>query len=297
MNPSGVASSGGFGHAVEQLLAPRLGGRQLLLERLQLLLHPFELARAAPASAFPSPSAPRAAPRRAAARSRTAASASSSSSNSSAAPLRASAARSSSGSFACLAQVDHRAKNASSTCATPSSSTEGQTKSATSFTRSCAFATATPYARPVDELDVVLAVAERDGALAREAKVLREEVEPGRLRDVRRRELEEVRQRLRDVEAAVEARDHALLQPVEHLGIVDHDELRRRFVEPVEQVADGVQLEMLEVRVAASLRRDLGDVELVVDVAVESEALVVDRGDRLARELERDRDVPQPACR
>src|SRR6266545_2758166 len=41
-------------------------------------------------------------------------------------------------------QVDHRAKNASSTCATPSSSTGGQTKSASSLTRSCAFATATP---------------------------------------------------------------------------------------------------------------------------------------------------------
>ena len=43
-----------------------------------------------------------------------------------------------------LAQVDHRAKNASSTCATPSSSTDGQTKSAISLTCSCAFSTATP---------------------------------------------------------------------------------------------------------------------------------------------------------
>jgi hypothetical protein len=38
--------------------------------------------------------------------------------------------------------------------------------------------------RPVDELDVVLAVAECDRALAREAEVLGEEVEAGRLRDL-----------------------------------------------------------------------------------------------------------------
>ena len=44
------------------------------------------------------------------------------------------------------AEVDHarESRYASSTWATPSSSTEGQTKSARSFTRSCAFATATP---------------------------------------------------------------------------------------------------------------------------------------------------------
>ena len=48
------------------------------------------------------------------------------------------------GLLTCSPKVDHRAKNASSTCATPSSSTDGQTKSASSRTRSCAFATATP---------------------------------------------------------------------------------------------------------------------------------------------------------
>ena len=42
--------------------------------------------------------------------------------------------------------VDHRreCRKASITCATPSSSTGGHTKSATASTRSCAFATATP---------------------------------------------------------------------------------------------------------------------------------------------------------
>ena len=42
------------------------------------------------------------------------------------------------------ADVDHRAKNASTTCATPSSSTGGQTRSAIAFNRASAFATATP---------------------------------------------------------------------------------------------------------------------------------------------------------
>ena len=56
-----------------------------------------------------------------------------------------------------------------------------------------------------------------------------------------------------------------------------------------------MQIEVLEVGVLARLRRHLRDVELVVDVAVEAEAFRVDRGDRLARELERDRLVAQPA--
>ena len=54
-----------------------------------------------------------------------------------------------------------------------------------------------------------------------------------------------------------------------------------------------MQLEVLEVGVAARLRRDLGDVELVVDVAIQSEAFLLHRGDRLARERERDRDVEE----
>src|SRR5207253_10857537 len=53
-------------------------------------------------------------------------------------------------------------------------------------------------AGPLDELDVVLAVAERDRLFPRETDVLGDELEPGRLRHVRRRELEEVGQRLRD---------------------------------------------------------------------------------------------------
>src|SRR5437016_14161504 len=55
-----------------------------------------------------------------------------------------------------------------------------------------------------------------------------------------------------------------------------------------------MQLEVLEVRVSPCLRRDLSDIELVIDVAVQAEALVVKRADRLACQLEWNRNVPQP---
>jgi hypothetical protein len=54
---------------------------------------------------------------------------------------------------------------------------------------------------------------------------------------------------------------------------------------------------MLEVGVPARLRRDLGDVELIADVAVEREALFVNCGDHLASELERYRHVTEPPSR
>ena len=81
------------------------------------------------------------------------------------------------------------------------------------------------------------------------------------------------------------------------VGVVDDDELRRRALEPVEQVADLRDRQVLEVGVRASVLGHLGDVELVVDVAVEREALLLDGRDRLPRELERDRLVQQPLAR
>ena len=56
-----------------------------------------------------------------------------------------------------------------------------------------------------------------------------------------------------------------------------------------------MHLEVLERRVRLGGGRVLGDVELVVDVAVERVALGLHGGDRLARELERDRLVAQEA--
>ena len=55
-----------------------------------------------------------------------------------------------------------------------------------------------------------------------------------------------------------------------------------------------MQRDALEVGVGARMLGDRGDVEVVVDVAVEREALVLDCGDRLAGELERDRLVQEP---
>ncbi len=55
-----------------------------------------------------------------------------------------------------------------------------------------------------------------------------------------------------------------------------------------------MQLDALEARVALGLRRHPRDVELVVDVDVEPEPRGLDRVDRLAGELERDRLVQEP---
>ena len=107
-------------------------------------------------------------------------------------------------------------------------------------------------------------------------------------------ELEEVRQRLGDEQARAELLLHVDLQPVERLGIADGDELGRVGVEPRPEIADRVDLEVLEVGVRARFTCDPGHVELVVDVAVEVEVRVLDRGDRLERELARDRHMPQP---
>src|SRR5439155_14538853 len=152
-------------------------------------------------------------------------------------------------------------------------------------------------AGPLEQLDVVLAVAERDRLRAREAEQARQELESRPLRDVRMRELEEVRQRLRDVETAVEALLHAHLQIVELQRIADGDELRRRLVEPRKEVADRVDGELLEACIRLRLGSLAYNVELVVDVDVQREALRLDGGDRLARELERDRHVAQELAR
>ncbi len=148
-------------------------------------------------------------------------------------------------------------------------------------------------AGPVEELAVVLAVAARDGLRRGEAEPVGDELEPRALAHVRMRELEEVRQRLRDEEPAGEARLQLGLELVERLRVADGDELRRVVVQPLVQRADDVDLDPLEVGVRARLRRHLGDVQLVVDVAVDVEAGVDDGVDRLERDGARNRNVPQ----
>ena len=65
------------------------------------------------------------------------------------------------------AKVDHarESRSASSTEATPSSAAGGQIQSATAFTRGVRVLDRDPVAGPLDQLDVVLAVAERDRLL------------------------------------------------------------------------------------------------------------------------------------
>ena len=149
-------------------------------------------------------------------------------------------------------------------------------------------------ARPLEQLDVVLAVAERDRLLRREAEVAGQKVEARALRHARRRELEEVRQRLRDVQPLAEALPQPRRELVERGRVADADELRRVAVEPRDKVADGMDREVLEARVSLRLGRHARDVELVVDVDVRLVALGADRFERLAREPELDRHVPQP---
>src|SRR5205823_12382432 len=134
---------------------------------------------------------------------------------------------------------------------------------------------------------------ERDGRRGREAEPLRDELQAGTLRDVPMRELEEDRQRLRDVEATCEGRTKLAAQLVQLVRIAGHDELRRRLVEPLQQIADLVQLDVLKACVLLRVPRHMRDVKLVVDVAVERPAALLDCVDRVARELERDRDVAQ----
>ena len=86
-------------------------------------------------------------------------------------------------------------------------------------------------AGPVEQLAVVLAVAARDRLLRPEAEPVGDEREAAALAHVRVRELEEVRQRLGDEEAAREARLQLGLELVERVGIADGDELRRVAVE------------------------------------------------------------------
>ena len=107
-------------------------------------------------------------------------------------------------------------------------------------------------ARPVEQLEVVLAVPERDRLRGGEAEVLGDEREPAPLRDPRARELEEVGERLGDEEPVAEALDEAGPELVERVRVVDDDELRRRPLEPAEQVAHRRDREVLEVRVRAA---------------------------------------------
>ena len=107
----------------------------------------------------------------------------------------------------CL-EVDHASDSryASITVATPSSSALGQTQSARSRSSGLRVLDRDPEAGFVDQLDVVLAVAERDDAIERDAEPLGDERDARSLRDGRVAELEQVGKRRRQEEPVAEGR-------------------------------------------------------------------------------------------
>ena len=119
------------------------------------------------------------------------------------------------------------------------------------------------------------------------AEPLAHELERRALAHAGQGELEEDRKRLGDEGAAVESRPQLDLEAVERLRLADHDDLRRRPVEPREEVADGVRLEPRVRRVGHRLVVQRLDVELVIDVDVHVEAGGVHRLDHLVRERAR----------
>ena len=147
---------------------------------------------------------------------------------------------------------------------------------------------------PRDQVEVVLAVADRDRPFSCEPEPLRQNLERGGLRDALGRELEEERQRLRHEEPPGELLSHRDPELVQRRRFPDADELRRRLLEPRSELADHVQRDPLERRVALGLRRRALHVQLVVDVDVEPEAGRLDGRDCLAREPELDRMVEDP---
>jgi hypothetical protein len=150
-----------------------------------------------------------------------------------------------------------------------------------------------PEAGRVEELHVVLAVSERDHAVEVEPEHRTHEGEPGSLRHARISDLEHVRQRRREERTAVEP----ALELGADLGqdgrLRDGDELRRRPLEPCEEVADRDDRQTLEDGVPARVLALLGDVELVVDVDVRRDADGCQRRDRLPRDLQCERLVEE----
>src|SRR5687767_10789620 len=89
---------------------------------------------------------------------------------------------------------------------------------------------------------------------------------------------------------------HLGLEPVERFRLADRDELRRRLFQPREQISDLMHGYALERCVAIGLRCRARDVELIVDVAIHGETLLLEAGNRLTRQSEWDRLVPQEAA-
>ena len=139
---------------------------------------------------------------------------------------------------------------------TPSSEAGGHTQSATAFTRACAFSTAIAVAGPLDEVEVVLAVAERDRPLTREAEPLARGTRapsPSRRRAVANSRkfgsdfVTQSRPPKRVAHAARRATSSSSGSPTQTIFVGGS-------VEPRADVADRVERDLLEVRVRLGLR-------------------------------------------
>ena len=208
VSPSGDESSGGFGSSVSAASRAASGLRRAPARPAGAAPSRRAAPRAAPATASPSASSATRSSSTRGTSSRQRSSAASQASNASAAPLRARRRRYSSGVVAGCAGVDHDSEctKASSRAATPSSSTERDDEVGAGEDLGVRVRDGDREAGPVEQLAVVLAVAAGDRLRRAEAEPVGDELEPRALAHVRVRELEEVRQRLRDEEASGEAR-------------------------------------------------------------------------------------------
>ena len=273
---------------VEQRVALGLGGGELLLGRAQLLLHAVQLLELLRASACPSASAGRAARRpagraRASARRRRAARR-----TRSAAPLRASAARKRVGVGACCAEVDHRAESK-----VPARRLEHLRDALLGRGRAdpvghrlhplVRVLDRDAVAGPLDQLDVVLAVAERDRLLAREAEMLgRGSRGPSPSSRPRVANSRKYGSDFVMCIRAAEALAHPHAEPVELDRVADADELRRRLGQPRARGRRPRGRSRCWKSAYASASGVIArDVELVADVDVRLVALGLDRRDRL----------------
>jgi hypothetical protein len=110
-------------------------------------------------------------------------------------------------------------------------------------------------------------------------------------------QLEEVRQGRGEKDATREAPDELGASLREHIRLGDGDELRRRLVEPREQVAHLGHGQVLEAGVGARVLRFARHEELVIDVDVGGEAELLERGDGFACDVELERLVEEELTR
>ena len=196
-------------------------------------------------------------------------------------------------------EIDHviESRTASITDATPSSAGPGQVASAIARSRAWAPSTATP--NPTASSSST-SFSPSPNAITRSSSSpssLATNVMPRPLRDIGVADLEHVRQRGREERPPVEPGGEPRADLGKDGGLRHGDQLRRRPVEPGEEVADLDDGQPLEDGVSARVVVLLGDVQLVVDVDVRRDAERPELGDRVPCGGEVERLVQQELAR